>query len=50
LSASDRKLTGVPVIDSVEQAVMKSMREKGDAQVAVIPEGPYLVPVYRPAN
>ncbi len=50
LSAGDRKLTGVRTIDSVEQAVAQSTRETRDAHVAVIPEGPYLVPVYRPAN
>jgi lactate racemase len=50
LSDGDRRLTGVRVIDSVEQAVVQSTRETGDAHVAVIPEGPYLVPVFRPAN
>lgn len=50
LSANDRGLTGVRVIDSVEQAVVQSTREMGDAHVAVIPEGPYLVPVHRPPS
>jgi len=47
LAPADRELTGVRVIDSVEQAVLQSTRDLGDPQVAVIPEGPYLVPVYR---
>jgi nickel-dependent lactate racemase len=50
LSANDYGLTGVQVIDSVEEAVVQSTRETGDAHVAVIPEGPYLVPVYRPPS
>ncbi len=49
LSPEDRALTGVEVIESVEAAVMASVRESGDRAVAVIPEGPYVVPVYRPA-
>ena len=48
LARADRELTGVRVIDSVEQAVLQSTRELGDPHVAVIPEGPYLVPTYRP--
>jgi len=48
LTAADRALTGVRVVDSVEAAVLESVRETGDRCVAVIPEGPYLVPVFRP--
>lgn len=50
LSAADRALTGVRTIDSVEDAIAGSVRETGDAEVAFIPEGPYLVPVYQPAT
>jgi nickel-dependent lactate racemase len=50
LSPGDRELTGVRVVDSVEAAVEQSVREAGDPRVAVIPEGPYIVPVYRPAG
>jgi len=49
LPAKDRGLTGVNLIDSVRAAVERSVRESGDAAVAVIPEGPYVVPVYQPA-
>jgi nickel-dependent lactate racemase len=45
LSTADRALTGVDVLDSVEDAVAASIRASGDAHVAVIPEGPYVVPV-----
>jgi hypothetical protein len=34
--------------ESVEAAVRESVRASGDRHVAVIPEGPYVVPVYRP--
>jgi nickel-dependent lactate racemase len=49
LPAGDRGLTGVNLIDSVRAAVEQSVRESGDDAVAVIPEGPYVVPVYQPA-
>ncbi len=50
LSAEARALTGVHAIDSVEAAVAASVRRTGDRRVAVIPEGPYLVPVLRAAG
>jgi lactate racemase len=49
LPAADRSLTGVDMVDSVEEAVAASMKASGDAHVAVIPEGPYVVPVCREA-
>lgn len=48
LSAADRALTGVESIDSVEEAVLDAVRTSGDRAVAVVPEGPYVVPVHRP--
>jgi nickel-dependent lactate racemase len=48
LSAEDAALTGVEVISSVADAVLASVRESGDRAVAVVPEGPYVVPVHRP--
>ena len=48
LSPADRLLTGVSVVDSVEDAVARSVAVTGDARVAVVPEGPYLVPFYHP--
>jgi lactate racemase len=50
LSSADGALTGVSMVSSVEEAVLASMRETGDRRVAVIPEGPYVVPVYRPRS
>ena len=48
LNDRDRELTGVELIDSVEEAVRESVEITGDGAVAVIPEGPYVVPRYRP--
>ena len=44
LDERDRALTGVELIDSVETAVRTSVAASGDNAVAVIPEGPYVVP------
>jgi nickel-dependent lactate racemase len=41
-----RALTGVEIVDSVDAAIAASIARTGDAHVAVIPEGPYVVPVY----
>ena len=47
LNECDRELTGVESIHSVEEAVRESVVGSGDNAVAVIPEGPYVVPQYR---
>ncbi len=47
LPPAERSLTGVNVIDSVEEAVRASVAASGDPAVAVIPEGPYVVPQFR---
>jgi nickel-dependent lactate racemase len=49
LDPADRPLTGVQVIHSIEEAIDNSVRRTGDTAVAVIPEGPYVVPVYQSA-
>lgn len=41
-------LTGVHRMASVAAAIRESVRRSGDAHIAVIPEGPYVVPAYRP--
>ncbi|MBT6441216.1 MAG: nickel-dependent lactate racemase, partial [Alphaproteobacteria bacterium] len=48
LEGDDRGLTGVEMIDSVEDAIAVSVAASGDNRVAVMPEGPYVVPAYRP--
>lgn len=45
LDAEDRRITGVERAASIEQAVQDSMARAGDDAVAVIPEGPYVVPL-----
>ena len=49
LDPEARALTGVALVDSVEQAVARSVAASGDRAVAVIPEGPYVVPVHASA-
>ena len=46
LPAADRALTGVNVVDSIEDAIARSVESSGDRAIAVIPEGPYVVPRY----
>ncbi len=45
LNDEERRLTGVQTIDSVEAALVAAIADSGDPAVAVIPEGPYVVPV-----
>ncbi len=44
LSAADRSVTGVQMVESVADAVQASVARSGNRRVAVIPEGPYVVP------
>ncbi len=49
LSASQKTLTGVHIVEgSLTDAVLACARRKGDGRVAFIPEGPYVIPRYRP--
>lgn len=50
LSEDDLALTGVHSTDNLEQAVAHSIQQHNDPHVAVIPEGPYVVPVSRAAG
>jgi nickel-dependent lactate racemase len=47
LKGEQRGLTGVGMIDDVGAAVRASVARSGDRRVAVVPEGPYVVPQYR---
>jgi nickel-dependent lactate racemase len=49
LPRTDRALTGVNLIDSVEQTLQDCIEHSGDNALAVIPEGPYVVPFYQSA-
>ena len=47
LAQADRDVTGVHLITNIDQAVDAAMARAGDDAVAVIPEGPYVVPVHQ---
>jgi len=49
MSDEDRRITGVEMVDSIEDAVAGAVARAGDPDVAVIPEGPYVVPFARGA-
>lgn len=40
----DKQLTGVVHVESLAEAIQQSVNEFGDKRVAVIPEGPYVIP------
>jgi len=45
LDDEERSLTGVDVIASIEAAIAGALSRSGDPAIAVVPEGPYVVPV-----
>jgi len=45
LDDEERSLTGVDTIDSVDDALVAALARSGDRNFAVVPEGPYVVPV-----
>jgi hypothetical protein len=36
------------MIDNIERELEEILSDSGDKELAVIPEGPYVIPVYRP--
>ncbi len=48
LDGEERRITGVELIASIEDALRQSIDAHGDPAVAIIPEGPYVVPVHAP--
>lgn len=44
LSENDQRLTGVKVTHAIEQTIAESFARQGCRSIAVIPEGPYVVP------
>jgi nickel-dependent lactate racemase len=48
LSESERRLTGVHLADGPGQTIQRLVSAAQDTHVAVIPEGPYVVPIHRP--
>jgi nickel-dependent lactate racemase len=47
LSDADCILTGVRKADDIMKAVRAAVRRSDDTRIAVIPEGPYVTPIYR---
>jgi len=50
LRQHDLARTGIEPVASLQEAIMESVRRQGDSEIAVIPEGPYVVPRYRPPH
>lgn len=50
LSAEEREITGVDMIDNVDEAVARSVMRANDPAIVVIPEGPYVIPYLDPAR
>ena len=50
LSDADRGLTGVQRADDLNVAIEASLATSGERRLAVIPEGPYVIPVHRPVD
>ena len=49
LSEKELRQTYVQHVSSVEEAIRESIASHNSAEIAVIPEGPYVVPRFRPA-
>ncbi|WP_022665425.1 nickel-dependent lactate racemase [Desulfospira joergensenii] len=47
LSDPDKKFTCVRDVRDLNQTIQESVERSGNPRIAVIPEGPYVVPVYR---
>jgi nickel-dependent lactate racemase len=47
LDQEEGRITAVEMVDSIDHAVADSIARHGDPAVAVIPEGPYVIPVYQ---
>ena len=50
LTKEQQALTGVTVIESPLSAVLESVKAQGHRRVAVIPEGPYVIPLFVPGS
>jgi len=46
LDKEEQRLTAVEIIPSVNAAIAESIARHGDGAIAIIPEGPYVVPVH----
>lgn len=46
LTGNDRELTGVQMVESIEDTIAASISHSGDKAIAIIPEGPYVIPTH----
>ncbi len=46
LSDEEKSITGVEIIDSITETITQSVEQSNDTNIAIIPEGPYVVPRY----
>ena len=46
LDAAERRATAVEIVPSLDAAIAASLAHHGDDSLAIIPEGPYVVPVH----
>ncbi|RYC30315.1 nickel-dependent lactate racemase [Lichenibacterium minor] len=44
LDEDDRAITGVNIVTNIDRAIEEAMSRVGDPAIAVIPEGPYVIP------
>ena len=49
LDTADRAVTGVHLTTNIDTAIAESIARSGDPAIAVIPEGPYVIPFHRAA-
>ncbi len=49
LQGEERALTGVEMIDRLQETIDRCVQDSGDPHIAIVPEGPYVIPVYRSA-
>jgi nickel-dependent lactate racemase len=49
LDEAERALLGVDLVASIAGGVQASVERSGDPHIAIVPEGPYVIPVHRPA-
>lgn len=47
LNAEERRITGVEIVPSLDGAIAEALSRAGDNALAIIPEGPYVIPVHR---
>jgi len=47
LSEEDKKYTYVNMIDDLNKTIHDSIKRSGNKKIAIIPEGPYVIPIYK---